>query len=224
LTKTTKGVRSSLVLFDGSFPNLGTAVSVRFCLLVDFGTGKGAVSNCVPEMEVFMPRSLTPGQLAELVAIDRAQGGIRDDVQELIRKLTARMIIDLDANPFVPDGWEVEEHKKGGQFEWNVTKINLFLSINQQGGKTIKGHKLRKELKSKAPFNANMLDFLLAHPHLIPEEWKGKCVYFWGTIYRDSDGDPCVRYLYWDDGQWDWDWGCLDDGWSSSSPAAVPAS
>lgn len=133
-------------------------------------------------------------------------------------------LIDLDADPFVPDGWKVEEHRKGGQFKWNAAKVALYLSKKQQNGKWIEGHKLREELKGRSVFNANLLDYLLKNPHLIPEEWKGKYVFFWGTVYRYSDGYLCVRCLCWDGGRWDWDYYWLDRDWNDPDPAVVPAS
>ena len=117
---------------------------------------------------------------------------------------TIEHVIDLDAEPFVPDGWKVEEHQKGGQFKWDASKVALYLSKKQQGGSFIEGNKLREGLKRKRVYNANLLDYLLANPDLIPEGWKGKAVFFWGTIYRNSDGYLCVRYLYWNDDRWDW--------------------
>ena len=69
--------------------------------------------------------------------------------------------------------------------------------------------------------NANILDYLLAHPELIPEEWKGKYIFFWGTIYRLSDGRLCVRYLIWNGSEWDWSYDWLDDDFNSDSPAAL---
>ena len=132
---------------------------------------------------------------------------------------TIEHVIDLDADPFVPNGWKVEEHRKGGQ---NASKVALYLSKGQQGGKVIDGNKLRKELADKSAFNANVLDYLLANPDLIPEEWKGKYVFFWGTVYRHSGGHLCVRCLCWDVGGWIWDGRWLGDHWYGRDPAAVP--
>ena len=136
-------------------------------------------------------------------------------------------VIDLDAPPLIPyDGWSVEEHKPGGQFKWDPTKINLYLSPNQQGGKSIEGHKLRAELVNQPVMNANLLDYLLAHPHLIPEDWKRdaegntRFVHFWGTIYRNSGRDLCVRYLFWDGGRWQAGCNWLGSGWPVRYPAA----
>lgn len=71
--------------------------------------------------------------------------------------------------------------------------------------------------------NANVLEYLLAHPDLIPEEWKGKAVFFWGTIYRDSDGGLYVRYLYWSGVRWSWVCNWLARDWIGHDPAAVLA-
>lgn len=144
-------------------------------------------------------------------------------------------IIDLDADPFVSEGWEVVEHVKGGQFEWDPAKISRYLSDEQQGDKLIDGDKLREELKSQKVVNANLLDYLLAHQELIPEEWKNVFVFvfFWGTVYHNPAGDLlsriypnpagdfCVRYLYWDGAIWWWNYFDLNYVLSSQYSAAI---
>lgn len=136
--------------------------------------------------------------------------------------------IDCDAAPFLPEGRTVEEHQKGGQMEWDkkAQAKALYLSENQKDGKIIGGEDLRKELAGKPVLNANVLDFLLKHPELIPEEWKGKKVFFWGTIYRYPDDRLNVRYLRWSGSRWEGGDRSLGSGWSeanSASPAAVRA-
>lgn len=132
-------------------------------------------------------------------------------------------MIDCDAAPFIPSGWKVEKHQKGGQFKWDTGQVALYLSKFQKNG-VIEGNKLRKELEGKPVLNACVLDYLLAHPHLIPEEWKGNAVFFWGTIYRDSDGNLFVRCLYWLGGRWRWGNYWLDDDWDDNDPAVLRAS
>ncbi|SRR6266481_265375 len=134
-------------------------------------------------------------------------------------------IIDCDAQPFVPDGWSVEEHQKGGTWSWDASKAYLYKSPEQLKG-SIEGNKLREKLRkiSTPVLNANVLDYLLANPHLIPEEWKGKYVFFWGTVYRYSSGHLYVRCLCWNDGRWSWSGFWLDLGWDCLGPAAVLAS
>jgi len=131
--------------------------------------------------------------------------------------------IDLDADPFIPDGWQVVEHEKGGRFEWNPVNISLYLADGQKDGKSMKRDALRQALKVQKVLNANVLDFLLKHPELIPEEWKGKFVFFWGTIYRSSVGDLYVRCLCWGGVGWHWGVDWLGDDWSACDPAALLA-
>ncbi|MCC6934802.1 MAG: hypothetical protein IT406_03905 [Candidatus Yanofskybacteria bacterium] len=136
--------------------------------------------------------------------------------------------IDCDVNPFVPDGWSYREEDQlpgriRGTWTWDPS-VKLYLSKKQGGDKYIVGNDLRKELKPQSVLPANVLDYLLAHPELIPEDWNGKAIFFWGTIYRNSRGNLYVRCLYWDGGGWDWDYGWLDYGFSGSNPAVVRAS
>lgn len=147
-------------------------------------------------------------------------------LQKLIEGDLGVQVVDLDADPFIPDGWSVEEHRKGGQIEFDPAKIVLCLSNQQKGDGRIEGHKLRKELETQPVYNANLLDWLLLpeNQHLIPKEWKGKVTFFWGTIYRRPDGDLCVRFLYWNGGGWDWGYSWLGGDWCSGLPAAVSAS
>ncbi len=147
-------------------------------------------------------------------------------LQKLIEGDFGSKVVDLDADPFVPDGWSVEDHRIGGQIDFDPSKIALYLSEKQKGDGRIEGHKLREELKTRPVYNANLLDWLLRkeNQHLIPEEWKNQYVFFWGTVYRGPDGSLFVRYLCCFGGGWCWDGFWLDRDWSSGLPAAVSAS
>ena len=145
-------------------------------------------------------------------------------LQTSTASLSTNLTINLDADPVCPNGWTVEEHKPGGQFTWNQAKVELHYSPNQKGEKFIQGQKLREELAPMPVFNANVLDWLLANPHAIPEACKGKATFFWGTIYRDSGGCLCVRYLFWRGDRWGWSFFLLDLDWARINPALVPAS
>lgn len=149
---------------------------------------------------------------------------LKNVVRGTAKVVVVRHVIDCDADPFLPEGWKVESHKRQGQLEWDPTKVKLHLSPNQQDCKCIEGNKLRKELENEPVLNANALDYLLARPELIPEEWKGKYVFFWGTIYRYSDGILCVRCLDWNGGRWGWAYDWLGRGFGGSLPAALSAS
>jgi len=106
-------------------------------------------------------------------------------------------IIDLDAPPYCPEGWTVEEHIGGGQFEWDPTKVGFFIPPEQADG--IIGNELRKLLEVAPVMNANLLDYLVNYK-LIPERWElvGMHMFFWGTIYRNSDCRPVVRCMVYD--------------------------
>ncbi len=178
----------------------------------------------------FARNGWTPADVKRL-----SEGNMLEQVHPFVRGCaeinTIKHIIDLSADPHSPNGWAIEEHRKGNaSFEFDPNLITFHLSEKQKGGKIIEGNKLRKELKDLPVFNANLLDYLLKNPNLIPEEWKKdgegntRYIFFWGTIYRSSDGNLCVRCLCWNDGQWYWDYRWLDGDWLGSYPAACLAS
>ncbi|HNZ86642.1 MAG TPA: hypothetical protein PLD95_03430 [bacterium] len=130
-------------------------------------------------------------------------------------------IVDCDANPFAPNvNWLVESHQKGGQFQFDLSKIELYLSKKQKEGLII-GNDLRKELKNKPVLNACVLKYLLDHQELIPDDWKDKYVCFWGTIYKYFNNMLIVPHLYWNEYEWVWSFNCLECNFSSSSPAVL---
>lgn len=129
-------------------------------------------------------------------------------------------LIDCNARPFIPQGSTVEVHKKGGMWKWNPN-ISFYLSKKQKKGGYSKGNDLRKELENQPVLNANVLDYLLAHPELIPESWKSKITFFSGTIYRNSGSNLFVRYLYWHGFRWDWGNGWLGYNFNSDYQAAL---
>ena len=137
--------------------------------------------------------------------------------------------VDLDADPFIPEGWSVAKkddgtpcHTKGGKILFSPNMVDLYLSEEQRTVLT-QGDDLRKKVEVKNPYNANLLDFYLAHPELIPESWKGKAVYFWGTIYYFTDGRRCVRFLFFGGKRCHWGSCPIVREWSPDEPAAVPA-
>lgn len=132
-------------------------------------------------------------------------------------------LIDTDAQPFVPSGMKLVSHVGYGLWKWAPELIQLFLSKEQERNYQ-EGNKLRKvieALKGKIILNANVLDYLLAHPELIPESWKGKLVFFWGTIFRDANGELCVRCLRWSGSGWYWFCCWLGSNFYSGDPAAL---
>jgi hypothetical protein len=178
--------------------------------------------------------------LGQVEAVWNRLGG-EDGVQRFLAGNIEVVIKDhfvTSDRPFIPDGCKVESHKemavlkltrKGDDLFLDGKKIELFLSDKQKKG-TVVGNDIRKELEGKPVLNACHLDYLREHPDLIPDSWKvdeqGKTryIFFWGSIYRRSVGNLRVRYLYWNDGGWNWSNRWLDDEWNSNNPAAVLAS
>lgn len=134
-------------------------------------------------------------------------------------------LIDCDAAPRPSIGRKVEKHIKGGQLEWSPARVKLYLAKSQKPGKLVEGNKLRKELEGQKVLNGKVLDYLLAHPELIPDEWKGNRVCFWGTVYRDIVGRRYIDCLCWG-GRRGWyredRW--LGRVWRNDCPAAVSVS
>jgi hypothetical protein len=132
------------------------------------------------------------------------------------------MKININKKPTIPKGynWTIEYHNKMKSFD--PKDLVLHLEPEQEKG-SLRCEVLFERLKEKS-LNANALDYLLEHQDLIPEEWEGKYVYFWGTIYRNADVSLYVRYLYWGGGRWGCDCLWLGRDWFDNNPAALLAS
>lgn len=109
-----------------------------------------------------------------------------------------------------------------GMKSFDPSKLSLHLEPEQKDG-YLKGEILAERLKQTAP-TSNVLQYLIENPSLWPEDWKGKYVYFWGTIFRGSDGYLYVRFGYWNEGEVVSDYCWLGGGWRVGSPAASLAS
>lgn len=178
----------------------------------------------------FATQDVTFGQANALLKKLMAMMGV-DDPVEVVRRInsdkwtlvgpaesTAFDLVDCNVAPFVPEGWTVLENRQCGTIK--PDDIDLYVSEEQKEG-SVSGNELQKKLANLPVLNAVMLDWYLAHPERIPETWKGKLVFFWGTIYRGADGGLRVRYLGWNGGQWYWYCGWLGSYFYSSRPAAV---
>lgn len=173
-----------------------------------------------------MKKETTLSVLKEIRDCLKAQSG---SYITTIKKEESKTLIDCDADAWCPNDWKVEEHRSGGQLEFDPAKIRFHLDEAQKTG-MIEGHELRKKLAGMPVLNACVLEHLLANTNLIPESWKvdeqgrTRYIYFWGTIYRVARGYLCVRCLCWGDGNWYWDYDWLDDDFYDQNPAALLAS
>jgi hypothetical protein len=144
----------------------------------------------------------------------------RNKEMDRLKKDSKIHTIDLDANPMTPEGWTVDKHTKGGKFEWDHTKLALYRSQKQKTS-GISGHELLKKLEEQTVLNANALDYLIANQELIPKSWEGWTIPFWGTIYVQSDGYLCVRFIKLYGDNWNWQRYRLDNDFDVSEPAVI---
>jgi len=154
-----------------------------------------------------------------------SEGGILGEVLMVIKKraqiVRTEHLIDCSAPPFCPEGWTVKKHKPGDKkFEFDPARISLYQSKKQKK-EAIKGNELYEELAAWQFLNANVLDHLLSHQNLIPKKWRFKFIFFFGTIYRSNNGDPCVRYIRWSGHHWECGWEWLNSGLDNRRFAAV---
>lgn len=119
------------------------------------------------------------------------------------------------------------EHRNG-DFCIGNNKVELHISPKQKKG-MVSGHDLRKYHDGKPSINATVLDYLLVHQELIPDAWKADesgntpDICFFGTIYRDVQGNLYVRCLYWGGGLFMSRYRWLNSEWGVS-PSALLAS
>lgn len=121
---------------------------------------------------------------------------------------------------WIPEGYTLEYHNANGKVD--LSKLALHLEPEQKE-KYIRGEILAERMKEKG-LNSAVLKYLLDNPKLIPKEWEGNWIYFFGTILRGPDGLRCVLCLYRFASRWYWDADWLEDGWHRGYPSAVLAS
>jgi hypothetical protein len=153
------------------------------------------------------------------------------------------LIINYSGKPFLPPGFvdgrfpeddmripmkgPTTLEKRNGKLFVNDREVSIYLSANQRAGRVIRREKLWQELRHRETIDSCIMDTLLEHPYLIPEDWDGKHIYFWGTILHDEDrgsathGDFCVRYMFRDvGGRWKWSYGWFNYDAGRIHPAA----
>lgn len=118
-------------------------------------------------------------------------------------------IINCDSMPrFAPFVRGLKSHKKGGEIIFDSSKIKLYNPICIESSKIVSIESVLKKVKySKNPavLNANVLDYLLDNQEIIPDSWSDSWsdeIFFFGTVYRFTSGEPCIRTLQRCFGNW----------------------
>jgi hypothetical protein len=131
-----------------------------------------------------------------------------------------RIVIDCTAFPFVPEGWSVIEHKSFGEVGIKDGKLEgrkLLTAPCQSCLMPPVCTEIEAEItQDNVPtLNANVLDYLLAHKDAVPAsmlKWHKKdemeeelgyntCIWFWGTKYKNEEGERCLRGLCLENGE-----------------------
>lgn len=117
-----------------------------------------------------------------------------------------------------------------------LTEIDLnavqFDTCLEEGEGLVSGEEklLRLKAKSSIRLDAGAFQAIWENREMIPDSWKvdatgnTRYIYFDGTVLRSPSGLRYVLYLYFEDGEWYWDYDWLSDGRSSGNPSAVLAS
>lgn len=123
----------------------------------------------------------------------------------------AQHVINFDASakmPFAGASLSERDYAITGDVAFNPSE---WIAKNElKDGETyITGHEFLKRLKAgkKVLPNSNMINWLVEHQNELGvkeflEQYKGKVLYAFGDIFRDSDGDLCVRCAIWDGDAW----------------------
>ena len=121
-------------------------------------------------------------------------------------------------------GEEEEDPRSLALNEINPSKIELIITLTE-GEESVNGEENLRRLQATGNIllDANVLLAFWNNQHLIPESWKGKYVYFPGTILRDPDGGRLVFYLGWNGSEWHWSYYWLGGDWYVGDFSAVLA-
>lgn len=181
-----------------------------------------------------------PGQIDQITAEGwtKNQESLKKNLSEcLVPPSTGIIKIDRSSpfNPakFIRKGWKIEEQDERSLAlsEVDLTKF-LFEDMLKSGESSIQGEEKLGRLKQvgQIRLDAKIFQTLWENQHLIPASWKEKIsgntcrIFFDGSILRHSNGLRYVLYLYWNDGEWNWNYRWLNDRWNTNNPSVVLAS
>lgn len=137
-------------------------------------------------------------------------------------------------SPFNPEefigkkgkGWMIEEEDERSLklTELDLAKVRLETTL-KRGESSVNGEEKLRRLKKLdcIRLDAKVFQALWENKHLIPGDWKGKTIFFVGTIFRGRHGDRYILALFWGGSAWGWNSYWLDCDWGAHDPSAVLA-
>jgi hypothetical protein len=112
---------------------------------------------------------------------------------------------------FVGKDWSIAEDREGLPETWDPAKTVLVSSL-RKGETSITGEKTHERLSGDKSLGARAFLHFWTHKEEIPEEWKGKIVFFDATSLLSPDGKPYSLYLCWGGDRWHWHYRWLGRG------------
>lgn len=164
--------------------------------------------------------------------IDRTKE-IYDEVTALKARLSAvglKHTVDFSTTPKVPDGFC---YHKEDQIKSRFTgKVEIYTAHDVRkiispywfpGQGCLDGNEFPRKLEGKLVLPSHLLDLLMDHNELIPEELKTfGMIHFWGSIFW-CRGTRYVRFINWNMGRWLSGCHNLCPAWPGTGPAACLA-
>lgn len=105
-------------------------------------------------------------------------------------------IVNFDTEPFIPKYLSLAPLssqlpvRMSGNFIWSDFNVMaLVIQASTAEGLWIPGRRA---------LGAQLLDYMLKYPYLIPMGLEGRRIHFWGTVYHNESGSKCIRSLYLD--------------------------
>lgn len=170
-----------------------------------------------------MPRDLLPADMQYWI---QHQAELAQVLDRAMRRTTEPKLLTVDysVKPSSVEMEIVERCVRSNTDQIDLSKVELTLVIKDLE-RSVDGYENLRRLRAtgKRLLDVRVMETLLQHPALIPESWKKVgAVYFWGTIFRRSDGTRYVACLHWRScsERWHWYYSWLGDDWKSSGPAA----
>lgn len=134
----------------------------------------------------------------------------------------------FDPETFIGKGWKIEEQDERSLAlpEIDLSAVRLESMLKPEDGGSVQGKEKLRRLKAdgRIRLDAAVFKVLWDNQALIPESWKGKLIFFDGTVLRSPSGRRCVLCLCWAGSRWAWDYYWLDFDWGDNGPSAVLAS
>jgi len=109
---------------------------------------------------------------------------LRDIIYGRAEVMVVKHVVDCNIDPVVPEDWKLHRHNGIGKLELELKNGKLHRLVDERGRRISLNRR-------RAP--ANVLDYLVASPHIIPDDRE--TIYFRGTEFLHPGKFICIRVL-----------------------------